>query len=342
MRNGRKQVRWVLMPVKSFGAGELDHAGLRGVVRIAASTTMSFYQDFNDKQAIEAWHARPRAPFRTLELKPLAPTLGAEIRGVDLSRPLSDEQFGEIKRAMSEYLVLAFRDQKLDSEQHKQFARRFGTLHRHVLAKARAIAGGTDDPEILAWRTGAESRFTAGDGWHNDVSCDAAPIWASFLRVTRLPEGGGGDTAFSNMILAYESLSPAYKAFLDTLTAVHDGALAWTAGYGSKPEPGKTFPASEHPVVARHPVTGQKFLYVNASFTTHIVQLQRDESQAVLQQLFRHVEKHLSFQVRVHWEPNTLLLWDNWATQHHAVWDYFPEERWGERVSACLEHGPQA
>jgi len=302
---------------------------------------MSFYQDFNDKQAIDAWHRIPRAPFRTLELKPLAPTLGAEVRGVDLSRPISDEQFAEVRRAMSEYLVIAFRDQKLDSEQHKAFARRFGTLHRHVLAKARAIAGGTDDPEILAWRTGPESRFTAGDGWHHDVSCDPSPIWGSFLRVTRLPEGGGGDTAFSNMILAYESLSPAYKTFLDTLTAVHDGALAWTAGYGSKPEPGKTFPASEHPVVARHPATGQKFLFVNASFTSHIVQLQRDESQAVLQQLLRHVEKHLSFQVRVHWEPNTLLFWDNWATQHHAVWDYFPQERWGERVSVYLERGPQ-
>jgi taurine dioxygenase len=303
---------------------------------------MSFYQDFNDKQAIEAWHRRPRVPFRTLELRPLAPTLGAEVRGIDLARPLSEEQFAEIRRALGEFLVLAFRGQRLDSEQHKAFARRFGTLHRHVLAKSRAIAGGTDDPEILAWQTGAESRFTAGDAWHNDVSCDAAPIWASFLRVTRLPQGGGGDTVFANMILAYDALSETYRKFLDGLTAVHDGALAWTAGYGSRPEPGKAFPASEHPVVARHPATGRKFLFVNAAFTSHIVQLGRDESQAVLQQLFRHVEKHLSFQARVHWEPDTLLAWDNWATQHHAVWDYFPQARWGERVSAVPERGPQA
>lgn len=303
---------------------------------------MSFYQDFNDKQAIEAWHALPRAPYQTLELKRLAPTLGAEVRGVDLSREVPPEQFAEIRRAIGENLVLAFRDQKIDSEQHKAFARRFGTLHRHVLAKARAIAGGTDDPEILAWRTGRESRFTAGDAWHHDVSCDATPIWASFLHVTRLPEGGGGDTAFANMVLAYESLSAPWKAFLDKLTAVHDGSLAWTAGYGSKPEPGKTFPATEHPVVATHPFTGRKFLYVNASFTSHIVQLSREESDAVLQQLFRHIEKRLSFQVRVHWEPGTVLFWDNWATQHHAVWDYYPEERWGERVSAHLDFGPQA
>jgi len=303
---------------------------------------MSFYQDFIDKSAIERWQQRPRAPFRHFELRPLAPTLGAEIHGLDLAGELADEVLAEVRRAMSEYLVLAFRDQRLDSDRHKAFARRFGTLHRHVLARSRAIAGGTDDPEILAWRTGPESRFTAGDAWHHDVSCDAAPIWGSFLRVTRLPEGGGGDTAFANMVLAYESLSEPYRRFLDTLTAVHDGALAWTAGYGAKPEPGRAFPASEHPVVARHPVTGEKFLFVNAAFTSHIVQLARDESQAVLQQLLRHVEQHLAFQVRVHWAPDSLLFWDNWATQHHAVWDYFPQQRWGERVSVCLAHGPQA
>ena len=161
------------------------------------------------------------------------------------------------------------------------------------------------------------------------------------MHVTRLPEGGGGDTAFANMILAYEALSDSYKLFLDKLTAIHDGSQAWTAGYGSKPEPGANFPANEHPVVARHPHTGQKFLFVNSAFTSHIVQLTRTESQSVLDYLYRHIEKHLAFQVRVHWEPGTLLFWDNWATQHHAVWDYFPQERWGERVSVLSESGPK-
>lgn len=303
---------------------------------------MSFYQDFFDKQAIAAWNQRERHPFASFELKPLAPTLGAEIRGLDLSRPLTEAQQTELRRAMGEYLVLAFRDQHLDSAQHKAFARQFGTLHRHVLAKSRVVAGGTDDPEVLAWRTGKDSRFTAGDAWHHDVSCDAAPIWGSFLRVTRLPEGGGGDTLFANMVLAYESLSEPFRRFIDGLSAVHDGAQAWTAGYGSRPEPGQTFPAHEHPVAPRHPVTGQRFLYVNEAFTSHIVQLSRGESQAVLQQLYHHIERQVSFQVRVRWEPGTLLFWDNWATQHHAVWDYFPQERWGERVSVCLPHGPQA
>ena len=303
---------------------------------------MSFYQDFNDKDAIEAWGKAARAPFETIEVRRLAPTLGAEIRGVDLSKDVPHAQFAEIQRAIRENLVIAFRGQNITSEQHKTFARRFGTLHRHVLAKSRAIAGGTDDPEILAWRTGAESRFTAGDAWHHDVSCDETPIWGSFLHVTKLPEGGGGDTAFANMVLAYESLSEPYKALLDKLTAIHDGSQAWTAGYGSKPEPGKVFPAAEHPVVPRHPHTGQKFLFVNEAFTSHIVQLTRSESASVLNHLYRHIEKQLAFQVRVHWEPGTVLFWDNWATQHHAVWDYFPQDRWGERVSVQLGFGPKA
>ena len=303
---------------------------------------MSFYQDFKDKQAIQAWQAPSRAPYQTFDLKRLAPTLGAEIHGVDLSQEIPAVQFAEIQRAMREHLVLAFRAQHINAEQHKQFARRFGSLHRHLLAKSRAIAGGTDDPEILAWRTGPESRFTAGDAWHHDVSCDATPIWGSFLHVTHLPQGGGGDTAFANMVLAYESLSEPYQRLLDGLSAVHDGARAWTAGYGSQPEPGKTFPASEHPVVARHPHSGAKFLFVNEAFTSHIVQLTRSESTAVLEHLYRHIERQLAFQVRVHWEPGTLLFWDNWATQHPAVWDYFPQERWGERVSVLLPHGPQA
>jgi len=297
--------------------------------------------NFNDKRAIEAWHARPLAPFSTIEVRRLTPTLGAEVRGIDLSQSLSEAQLQEVRRAMNENLVIAFRDQQLGREQHKAFVRQFGQLHQHTLSKLRA-GEHEHDPEVLAWRTDKDSQFTAGEGWHSDVSCDERPIAGSFLHVTRLPDHGGGDTASTNMILAYESLSPAYQAFLDKLTAVHDGALPWTIGYGVKPEAGKAFPTAEHPVVAIHPGTGRKFLYVNSGFTSHIPQLSRDESAAVLQYLFRHIERSVNFQVRVRWEPGTLLFWDNWATQHRSVWDYFPQERWGERVSALPTARPQA
>ncbi|MCR6629828.1 MAG: TauD/TfdA family dioxygenase [Magnetospirillum sp.] len=303
---------------------------------------MSFYRDFYDKQAIEGWNALERRPFETITVKRLAPTIGAEITGVDLSKDIPDHQFEEIRRALDENLAVIFRDQTLTTEQHKAFARRFGTLHRHELASNAVVAGGSLDPEILGWKTGPQSRYTAGDAWHHDVSCDPQPIWGSLLRVTKLPPSGGGDTAFANMYLAYESLSDRFKSLLDGLTAIHDGGLAWTAGYGAQPDPGKSYPQSEHPVVARHPRTGRKFLYVNSAFTARIVQLGKDESDAVLNLLFRHVEKGLAFQTRIHWSPNSLLFWDNWATQHHAVWDYFPEERWGERASVVIGSAPQA
>ncbi len=309
---------------------------------------MSLHPNSLAKKALLNWHGIERKPYTHIEVRRLTPTLGAEVHGVDLSKDISNAQFSEIRRAMHENLVVAFRNQQLTREQHKAFVRRFGTLHRHALAKARQesskVLGDSQefDPDVLAWKTTKDSEFTAGEGWHNDVSCDAHPIWGSFLHVTRLPQFGGGDTAFANNVLAYESLSPAYQQFLEGLTAVHDGALPWTIGYGTKPEAGKTFPTATHPVVAKHPFTGQKFLYVNSGFTSHIVELSTAESTAVLQHLYQHIEKNPHFQVRVKWEPGTLLFWDNWAVQHRAIWDYYPEDRWGERVSAVLNKGPQS
>ena len=302
---------------------------------------MSLYKDSNDKTVLAAWNTATYAPYETIKLTPIAPTLGAEVQGVDLSRDLPPEQLAEIRRAIAEKLVLVFRDQHIDAEDQKRFARNFGRLHQHLLASSKLIAGASADPEILAWKTGKDSRFTAGDGWHHDVSCDEEPIWASFLYVTRTPERSGGDTVYANGYLAYESLSEPLKKLLVGLTAVHDGSKAWTAGYGARPQPGRNFPQAEHPVVAVHPATGRRFLYVNASFTSHIMQLTRWESDALLDLLFRHVERNLAFQARVRWTPNTLVFWDNWATQHHAVWDYYPYERWAARVSA-INGAPRA
>jgi taurine dioxygenase len=301
---------------------------------------MSFYRDYHDKIALKAWNERPIRAFESFELQPLSPTLGAEIRGLDLRQDLSAEQIDDIRRALAEHLVLVFRDQAISLEDHKRFARHFGHLHRHELAQSNIVAGRSADPELLSWKTGPESRYTAGDAWHADVSCDEEPIAASFLHVTRSPAFGAGDTAFANAYLAYESLSEPLKQFLDGLTAVHDGAQGWALGYGVQPKEGRNFPASEHPVVPVHPVTGRKFLFVNQAFTSHIVELSREESDALLKLLFRHVERNLSFQARIHWAAGTLVAWDNWATQHHAVWDYYPGERWGARVSAVSGQRP--
>ena len=126
------------------------------------------------------------------------------------------------------------------------------------------------------------------------------------------------------------------QAFVETLSATHDGAKPYTGGYGQAAPPGG-WPKTTHPVVIRHPESGRKGLFVNRGFTTRINELDRKESDALLEFLWRHVETHLEFQCRVRWEPNTLVFWDNRCTQHHAVWDYYPHSRYGERVSIVGE-----
>ncbi|MGH6972481.1 MAG: TauD/TfdA dioxygenase family protein, partial [Caulobacteraceae bacterium] len=282
---------------------------------------------------------------KTLSIRPLNPVIGAEIEGVDLSRPLAEAQFAEVRAALNAHHVLVFRDQHLTREDHKRLGRLFGPLHVHPYhaknaAPDHARDGPAPDPEILVVKADQASRFVAGEEWHTDVTCDERPPMGSMLYVTKTPESGGGDTCFSSTIRACEALSPAMQAFLETLTAVHDGAKPYTGGYGQAPPEGG-WPKSVHPVIARHPETGRKILYVNRGFTTRIAELDRKESDALLEFLWRHIETHLEFQCRVRWAPDTLVFWDNRCTQHHAVWDYYPFSRYGERVS-IVGHRPSA
>ena len=255
---------------------------------------------------------------------------------MDLAQPLSNEQAQDIHDAWMDWKVLVFRDQHIDRDQHKAFGRRFGRLHVHPMQHKY---GG--DPEILTVKTTAESAYTSGDGWHTDVTCDEVPPLGSMLYVTETPEKGGGDTLFADMYLAYQLLSPPIREFIDDLTAVHDGAGPYVGAYKSTPPPGG-YPKNEHPVVIRHPVTREKILYVNPGFTSHIVGLSRAESRALLDMLYRHVATTPRLWCRVDWRPNTLTFWDNRCTQHHAVWDYFPYSRYGERVSIVGDERPAA
>ena len=279
----------------------------------------------------------PRTHYETFELRSLTPHIGAEIRGLDVSKPLDEAQMAELQQAFRDWMVLAIRDQDLTRDQHKAFARCFGKLHVHPMH-----AGGHrgQDPEILPVVTDADAAYTAGDGWHTDVTCDEIPPLGSMLYVTETPECGGGDTLFADMALAYELLSDTMKAFLDPLDAVHDGAIPYIGAYRTQaPEGG--YPRNRHPVVTRHPDTGRKILYVNRGFTSHIVGLSPHESRAVLEMLYQHTANTPRLHCRVEWEPNTLTFWDNRCTQHHAVWDYYPHTRRGERVSILGDEPPQ-
>ncbi len=284
---------------------------------------------------------RPEAPTRDLEyesfvLRPLTPHIGAEIRGIDLAADLDERQLKEVRRAFHDWMVLVFRDQELDREAHKRFARHFGELHVHPMHAERS-----KDPEILPVHTTKDSPYTAGEGWHTDVSCDAIPPFGSMLYMKQTPDCGGGDTLFADMALAYDLLSEPVQQLLEGLTAVHDGAIPYVGGYKSTPPPGG-YPRNAHPVVIRHPETGRKVLFVNRGFTSHIREVSPRESRAILEMLYAHIEATPKLLCRVEWEPGTLTFWDNRCTQHHSVWDYYPHTRSGERVSILGTDPPRA
>ena len=294
------------------------------------------------RNALSAFDA-PRRDFSSFEINSLTPHIGAEVLGVDLSKPLSDAVLADIRSAWSHWKVLVFRDQEITREEHKAFANHFGNLHVHPMNKARNSNSSDprydSDPAILTIKTTASSPYTAGDGWHTDVTCDPIPPLGSMLYITETPECGGGDTLFADMYLAYELLSPPMKAFLEGLEAEHDGGKPYIGSYKSTPPEGG-YPRSTHPVITTHPETGRKVLYVNSGFTTRIKGLAANESAALLDMLYRHIDSTLKLYCRVEWTPGTLTFWDNRCTQHHAVWDYYPHSRYGERVSILGDTAP--
>lgn len=267
--------------------------------------------------------AKTVAPYQTLTVTPLTPTIGATLDGIDLAKPMTDLQFAEVNRALAEHLVIFFRKQTMSIEQHKAFGRRFGELHVHP------VYGMAGHPDILEIKADETSKGVAGEVWHTDVSCDAQPPMGSILYMHEVPANGGGDTLFANMYAAWETLSAPLRGMLEGLRAVHDGG--YTYGVRQK-QSGREFPVSSHPIARTHPVTGRTALYVNSGFTTRIEGMRRSESDAILQMLFRHCELD-DFKCRFHWEPGSVAFWDNRCAQHLAVWDYFPHRRYGHRVT---------
>jgi taurine dioxygenase len=257
----------------------------------------------------------------------LTPQLGTEVTGLDLAN-LSDGEFDAINELFLERMVLVFRGQDISRDEHKAFGRRFGALHSHP-AKRSLGAGG--DPEIFDIKATPNSKHANGEAWHNDLPCELEPPLGSALYMRELPSVGG-DTLFANMYEAYDSLSEPVQELLNSLTAFHDGRKD-LANYGVKLRPDQDYPRATHPVAPFHPVTGKRVLFVCDSFTVRICELERAESDALLEFLYRHVSDSPRFHCRVRWEPGTIVLWDNRSVQHHAVWDYFPQTRIGERVT---------
>jgi taurine dioxygenase len=258
-------------------------------------------------------------------LKHLAPSIGTEVHGIDLREPLSDEHFAFLHQLLLERKVLFFREQFLTPDQHLDFGRRWGELE-----VVPFLNHDETYPELLTIRRGAERSFE--NNWHSDVSWREAPSMGSILRALKVPEVGG-DTMWADMTAAYDALSPSMKEVLAPLTAVH--SIEALSAYVSRETIEKyllEFPPQEHPVIRTHPETGKKAIYVNVAHTRRIKGMSPQESAFLLGQIYRYADIP-EFQCRFHWEPGSIAFWDNRSTQHYAIADYFPQERWMDRVT---------
>jgi taurine dioxygenase len=268
----------------------------------------------------------PGDPYELFRLRPLGRVIGAEIDGVDLAEPVTPGLRAELNRALLEWKVLFFRDQRITAAQQRAFAANWGELETNPF-----IPRGENDEVTRFERTAAMPGYE--NIWHTDVTWRPSPALGSVLRLIEVPPVGG-DTMWADMAAAYDNLPEDVRGRIDGLTAVHD----YLPGFDRFADPAllaqwqNDFPPVEHPVVRTHPETGRRTLFVNQAFTTHVVGLDRDESDRLLRYLF--LQAHTpEFQVRFSWEPNSVAFWDNRATQHYAVNDYHPHVRIAERVA---------
>jgi taurine dioxygenase len=250
------------------------------------------------------------------EVQLLTGALGAKIRGIDLNM-LTDEGFGLIHDLLLKHQVVFIAGQAdLTPEAHIALGRRFGEVELHPYLPR---LDGYPEIVIIDSENGGKV-----DVWHTDMTFHQSPPIASILHLVQVPTPGG-DTMFTNQALVYERLSAPMRDFLDGLTAVHQ--VRADGDYSSR---------AEHPVVRVHPETGRRSLYVNRLFTSHIPQLTRNESDALLEHLFRFAEGP-QFTCRYHWQTGDVAIWDNRATQHYAVNDYAGIRR-GQRITVLGDH----
>lgn len=277
-----------------------------------------------------------RAARRGIVIAPSTPTIGAEISGIDLDRPLSDTEAEIIRDAWLTRKVIFFRDQDISYESHVRLGRLFGELEGHPV-----IPSVENYPEVLIIR-GVEGvtptaetieGFKAFNKWHTDVTFRQRPSIASILRMRLMP-ALGGDTIWADAAAAYTGLPAAVKERLAGLDAEHDivRSFGGRVSEEKKAQLARDFPPVRHPVVRTHPETGEKILYVNHTFTSRILDIPQEESDALLRLCFDRI-KVPEYQVRFRWTPHAIGIWDNRSTQHYAVGDYWPADRVLERVT---------
>jgi alpha-ketoglutarate-dependent taurine dioxygenase len=250
-----------------------------------------------------------------LQIRPLEPSIGAEIGGVDLSQPISDGTRDQIKKALLDYKVIFFRDQNLTTEQHAAFAGRFGHLYTHPntsrddkIAPIHKISAAD-----FAKYDKAKDPTTVEAGYHTDTSWRLVPTWGAVLRAVNLPEVGG-DTIWVDAGAAYEGLSDAFKQRLENLHVTHDYRAALN-------RVGLDYPIVAHQVVRTHRETGKKVLWVNYTQRPHIIGVDLAENREILTTIL-DAYRNPEYQVRFSWRPGSVAFWDNRAAVHYAVRNY--------------------
>ena len=276
----------------------------------------------------------------SLSVTRIGAALGAEVQGVDLGQPLSDEEVTALRGALAEHLVLRIRGQNLDAARLKRFGEQMGPLFIHP----NLVAQGAH-PEVITIRKEPGDSNVIGAEWHTDTTCMDHPPLGAILHALEVP-ALGGDTLFANQYLAYEALSPAMQALLLDLNAVHnDSRVAGPqAALNSRRsvqtrEQNWTKIETVHPVVHTHPETGRRALYVNIAYTRHFENMTEAESAPLLEFLFAHAVRP-EFSFRFQWQRGDVLIWDNRALKHIAMNDYPGERREMIRVQLASAHRP--
>jgi taurine dioxygenase len=291
--------------------------------------------------SIELEQASPR--YETIVVDPVTPLLGAEVTNVSLA-DVDDRVFAEIHDAWIRYKVLFFRDQTaFSSADMEELGRRFGEIDDPP--KALPTAAGA--PHVAVIETNGDKR-TYVDYWHTDLAYKKRPASVSILRARQVPRVGG-DTLWVNMEAAYDDL-PAdvkrrvaglrtYNSYEKSLRSYNEYALRDDRDLLAEDVIARRLeehPPVEHPLVRTHPVTGNRSIYMSINATTHIVGLERSESDELLQFLYRLSDKP-EHQARLRWKADSVAIWDNRSTRHYATDDYFPERRVMERVMCIGE-----
>jgi taurine dioxygenase len=280
----------------------------------------------------------------SIRVEPLSCAIGAELSNVDLGAASRDAGLAtEIRQLLLRHHVLFFRDQDITRAEHVAFARHFGELEDHPVAGS--------DPEhpglVRIYKSPDAPNDRYENAWHTDATWREKPPFGCVLRCVECPPVGG-DTMWANMVLAYEKLPDDVKAKISGLRARHSIEASFGAAMpiDQRLALKARFPDAEHPVVRTHPETGEKILFVNA-FTTHFTNFHTPANVRVGQD-FTHGASQLlqylisqafipEYQVRFHWRPNSVAMWDNRSTQHYAVMDYPPCHRKMERAGIVGE-----